>query len=148
VVLIEPATKTDLKRVIQIARDNVVERYDDSLFFSMLELAGDTFLVARDPATGQVAGFALAVKETPYEARLIVIAVAEEYQNRNIGHMLMKQIERRVAQKGALELSLEAREENVRAISFYRTAGYEVRAGVPRYYADGARAVVMRKGLR
>ncbi len=146
-VLIEPASKKDLEAVIRIARETLTETYDDALFFTMLELAGETFLVARDETTGAVNGFALAVRQTPYEARLIVIAVDHAFQGREIGRHLLHEVEKRLRTRGALELSLEVRDENMRAITFYRRMGYDIQAGVPRYYSDGGRAIVMRKGL-
>lgn len=147
VVLIEQATAQDLDAVIRIAQVNLTEHYEDALFFSMLDLSPDTFLVAREGPLGDVAGFVLAVRQTSLEARLIVIAVDAPYQGRNIGRRLLDEVERRLVRKGVLELSLEVREENLRAITFYRRAGYEIRGGVPRYYSDGARAVMMGKGL-
>lgn len=146
-VLIEPASKKDLETVIRIARETLTESYDDALFFTMLELARDTFLVARDDATGRVMAFALAVRQTPYEARLIVIAVDRAHQGRQIGRHLLGEVEKRLMTRGVLELSLEVREENMRAITFYRRLGYDILSGVPRYYSDGGRAIVMRKGL-
>lgn len=146
-VFLDTATAKDLGAVIRIARTTLTESYDDALFFTMLDLAGDTFLVARDDGDASVIGFALAVRQSPYEARLIVIAVDPSYQSRMVGKRLLREVEKRLLRQGVMSITLEVRENNMGAISFYRRAGYDIGQSVPRYYSDGGRAVMMNKPL-
>ncbi len=146
-VFIDTASSDDLASVIRIAKTTLTEHYDDALFFTMLDLAGDTFLVARSDGDAAVMGFALAVRQTPYEARLIVIAVDPGFQGQNVGKRLLSEVEKRLLRRGVMSITLEVRETNMGAISFYRRAGYEIGQSVPRYYSDGGRAIMMRKAL-
>lgn len=147
VVYLDTAHAGDLGAVIRIAKTTLTEHYDDALFFTMLDLAGDTFLVARSEGDNAVMGFALAVRQTPYEARLIVIAVDPLFQGQNVGRRLLSEVEKRLLRRGVMSITLEVRENNMGAISFYRRAGYDIGQSVPRYYSDGGRAIMMRKGL-
>jgi [ribosomal protein S18]-alanine N-acetyltransferase len=81
------------------------------------------------------------------EARLLTIALLARMQRQGVGGRLMQEIEMRMRRSGALELTLEVREDNVKGIAFYRRKGYDISGRMPRYYQDGTQAILMRKAL-
>lgn len=145
--LLEEATAGDLPAIMRVAERALTERYDPTFFQSMLELARGTFLVARSFRDQEVVGFALATRSNTVESRLLTIALDPGLQNRGLGGRLLKELEMRMRRYGALELTLEVREDNVRAITFYRRKGYELIGKMARYYQDGSQALLMRKAL-
>lgn len=143
--IIEDASLEDVPAVMRVADEALTERYDPSLFHSMITLG--TFLVVRDVPNDEVVGFAIATRTNQVEGRLLTIALRSRLQSRGMGGRLLREVEMRMRLSGAIEFTLEVREDNVRAIGFYRRKGYELSGRMPRYYQDGSQALLMRKAL-
>jgi len=81
-------------------------------------------------------------------AELQRIAVTESHRRSGIASELLEAITTRARAGRADRLLLEVRENNEPAIAFYERHGFLEIDRRPRYYRDGATAIVMRRNLR
>jgi ribosomal protein S18 acetylase RimI-like enzyme len=72
---------------------------------------------------GGVCGVARAHFNSPGEAQIRYMAVDEPYRAKGIGSKLLVELEKRIKQKGARQITLNAREI---AVGFYEEHGYEI----------------------
>lgn len=101
-----------------------VRRSDDpDQIVRKLERDPDLFLLAE--LDGQVVGTVLG----GFDGRrgmVYHLAVAEAYRQRGIGTSLMDELEARLRQKGCLRYYLLVTNDNLDAVRFYQTRGWEV----------------------
>ncbi|TDD72093.1 ribosomal-protein-alanine N-acetyltransferase [Jiangella aurantiaca] len=116
------------------------------------ELAGvpDTRWYVVAEAGGVVVGYAgLQAPALPGDpADVMTIAVAPAHQRGGVGTLLMTALEAEARRRGAGELLLEVRADNVPAKTFYKRHGFERIAVRRRYYGGGRDGLVLRKWLR
>ena len=98
------------------------------------------YLVVR--AAGEVVAYAV-VSVAGDVAELQRIAVEPGRRRSGLAGALLADVRRRAAADGAERLLLEVREDNHGALAFYAATGFGEIARRPRYYRDGATAVVM-----
>jgi len=103
-----------------------------------------TYLVA--DAGGVVVGHAVTSAAGDI-AELQRIAVAEDRRRTGVATALLAGVVEAASLTEADRLLLEVREDNGGALAFYARAGFVEIDRRPRYYADGATAVVLRLGL-
>jgi ribosomal-protein-alanine acetyltransferase len=97
---------------------------------------------------GRSAGYALVFYRAGSDiARLYSIASSPEARGAGVGARLLRACERKARERGARRMRLEVREDNVAAISLYRTRGYRDFARRESYYEDGSPALRMEKTL-
>ncbi len=72
---------------------------------------------------GGVCGVARAHFNSPGEAQIRYMAVDEPYRGKGIGARLLGELEKRIKQKGARQVTLNARKN---ALGFYENHGYEI----------------------
>ena len=81
-------------------------------------------------------------------ADVMTVAVAPRARGRGLGGLLLAELERRAAARGAASVMLEVRADNAPARALYERAGYQVLSTRRRYYQPGdVDAIVMRKLL-
>ena len=81
-------------------------------------------------------------------ADVMTVAVAPRARGRGLGGLLLAELERRAAARGAASVMLEVRADNGPARALYERAGYQVLSTRRRYYQPGdVDAIVMRKLL-
>jgi ribosomal-protein-alanine N-acetyltransferase len=102
------------------------------------------YLVAEED--GEVVGHAVASMAGDI-AELQRIAVDERRRRSGIASALLAGVVEAAAATEADRLLLEVREDNHGALAFYARHGFAEIDRRPRYYADGATAVVLRLGL-
>lgn len=103
-----------------------------------------TYLVAeRD---GVVTGHAV-ISAAGEIAELQRIAVDEQHRRTGVGTALMTAVVEAAGTTEADRLLLEVRTDNEEALAFYADHGFAEIDRRARYYADGATAVVLRRGL-
>lgn len=95
---------------------------------------------------GEVVGYAGLLCIRPV-GDVQTLAVVPEHEGLGIGSALLRILHGRALELGATEVLLEVRADNLRAQQLYRRFGYEQISTRPRYYRDGADALVMRLGL-
>lgn len=153
-IKIRPFREKDLKEVYTIERRNFPNPWP-KFWFENLHLQNSAdFLVASQ--NENVLGYAIAKIEGKFklwklqveeQGRLLKIAVREEVRRQGIGKSLLKAIIARLIERGATDIWLEARTQNIGARKFYRAMGFEEKKTVNGYYKDGGDAIIMAKSL-
>jgi ribosomal-protein-alanine N-acetyltransferase len=116
------------------------ERWDAAAIGGLLALPG-AFGVVRP---GQ--GFVLA-RVAADEAEILTLAVAPDARRQGGGAALLAAAMAQAALRGAAAMFLEVSEGNAAARALYAAAGFAEAGRRRRYYADGADALVLRRGL-
>ena len=82
-------------------------------------------------------------------ADVMTIAVAPRAQGHGFGRLLLDELEQRASIRGAANVILEVRADNLAALGLYERSGYAVLSTRRRYYQPGdVDALVMRKSLQ
>ncbi|MBS7638523.1 ribosomal protein S18-alanine N-acetyltransferase [Candidatus Bathyarchaeota archaeon] len=143
----------DLEGILRIERLSFRDPWPRTFFSYISRKAPDLFLVAEEE--GAVLGYVIGeVREVmlsglPHRLKMghiVNIAVAPERRRSGIGSMLMLEVERRFRERKATRSTLEVRESNSAARSFYKNLGYEETGRVRAYYLDED-AIIMTKNL-
>jgi ribosomal protein S18 acetylase RimI-like enzyme len=97
---------------------------------------------------GRVAGYCIVLfRRGTSTARLYSLATAPGLAGQGIGRALIAAAEREAAKRRRRSLRLEVREDNARAVSVYRRAGFEATGRKPGYYQDNMAALRLEKNL-
>jgi ribosomal-protein-alanine N-acetyltransferase len=120
------------------------QAWDEAAMVSMLGLPGHFGLIAVDGA--MPLGFVLGRVQAA-EAEILTLAVLAEARCKGIGRALVEGLLAAARARGAEEVFLEVAEGNDPAKALYARAGAKEVGRRPRYYADGADALVLRIGL-
>ncbi len=126
--MLRPATRQDSKWISAIQNESGLPQWEpnstswvfEQKAFAIWQMAGD-------------------------ECELLSIAVERAEQGKGLAKMLMEYCHRELAELGAKRFFLEVRENNIAAISLYGRIGYEKIGERSGYYADGEKAVVMKR---
>jgi len=124
--------------------------YEPEIAYSRRELRnylrfpGADCFVAED--SGTLVGFCVTAHEGS-RGHIITIDVLGEYRRRGVGTSLLAEVERKLAQLGVRELSLETATDNNSAIAFWQKHGYRTRAIWKDYYPGGRDAYAMTKAI-
>ncbi|MGA9812061.1 MAG: GNAT family N-acetyltransferase, partial [Terriglobales bacterium] len=78
---------------------------------------------------------------------IITIDVLGPARRAGIGSQLLHAVEERLRASGCHSVILETAVDNTEALSFYKRHRYNVTKALPRYYANGMDAFVMKKDL-
>lgn len=112
--------------------------------------ASRLYLVAEEPATGALAGYAgMMFVPGGAQADVLTIAVTPRQWGQGVGSALLGALTQAARDRDCAEVFLEVREDNPRARGLYLRRGFEeigVRRGY--YQPSGVDAIVMRKDLR
>ena len=103
------------------------------------------YLVAR--ADGVLVGYA-GMAVGPDGADVMTLAVHPESRRRGIGAALLTELLAEAEHRGAPEVMLEAREDNVAALALYADHGFERLSRRRGYYPGGVDGVVLRRRAR
>lgn len=145
-VQIRRMTGMDIGRVVEIAAGlKLAPRWPLDAYLAALNPVAQpsrVALVAEDPATATVVGFAVA-SLTIREAELETIAVAESVQRRGIARQLFGKMAEMLRLAGVTVSVLEVRSSNEPARAFYRALGFKEAGRRPRYYANPVEDAVL-----
>lgn len=117
-VLIRNMTALDVPQVANIEKLCFSQPWSEKAFYEELENPFGVTLVA--DIDGEIAGF-LNVRDVCGEIFVNNIAVKENFRRKNIGTMLLRELENREFSF----ITLEVRKSNLGAISLYESLGYE-----------------------
>ena len=93
-----------------------------------------------------VLGYAtLLSRKNSKQARLYSIAIAQQYQGRRLGLILMHALEDIAVSNGYETITLEVSWANKRAIQLYTRMEYKEVGILDNYYKDGTSAIKMKK---
>lgn len=143
---IRPATADDVDAVTSLeqelfgadawSRSSVVEELTGPRRHAVVAGAGD----------GSVLGYAVTLRSDDV-LDLQRIAVAPAHRRAGVAHELLRDVRRAGLAQGAQRILLEVRSANEAALAFYAAEGFEQIDRRPRYYRDGADALVLRGAL-
>jgi ribosomal protein S18 acetylase RimI-like enzyme len=145
-VVVEPVGFGDLGAVAAIQRESFRPglAYSRVALMLLWALPVATFLVARDPATGDVVGNVITDRVRD-NTRIVNIAVARDARRRGIARQMLWAIDQRCPE-GDIVLAVE--ESNVAAQRLYEREGY-IRTSVNRdYYGVNNHGYTMKKVRR
>jgi ribosomal-protein-alanine N-acetyltransferase len=143
-VIIRRFRPSDLESAMDLDRE-VFGGYDPMIFSAFYENHPRTTLVAEN--RGNVVGFILGFKHTPFEGRVFWLAVRPGCQNQGIGRKLLTTILRIFKFMGAMSATLEVRISNKNAQALYTSMGFEMITIYPGYYTDGEPAIIMKRRI-
>lgn len=137
---IRPAVQSDLDAVAAIeASWPAAPGWTKAQFSAELSSDRAIFLAAEE---NELAGYALAWAVPP-EAQLLTIAVARASARRGVAEALLSALAGAARQRGLERLTLEVSEKNEPARALYAKAGLRVVGRRPKFYNDGAAALLM-----
>ena len=146
-VRVRPASEADLDAVVASESANLgADAWSPGLLAEGVagRVPHASYLVAE--VGGRVAGHAV-VSVVVDVAELQRIAVDAEHRRGGVASALLDACVDAARAGGANRLLLEVREDNAGALAFYAARGFTEVDRRPRYYRDGATAVVMRLGV-
>ena len=117
------------------------QAWDEAAIALMLDLPGHFGLIAVNGITPE--GFALGRVQAS-EAEILTLAVLPGARRHGAGRALLYALLAEAMARGAVEIFLEVAEGNGPARALYAAAGAQEVGRRPRYYADGADALVLR----
>ncbi|GAB3771297.1 ribosomal-protein-alanine acetyltransferase [Nocardioides ginsengisegetis] len=145
--MIRPAGPRDVEAVAELERDNLgADAWSEGLVAEGINdrLPTVHYLVAE--LDGTLVGHAVASVVADV-AELQRIAVDAGVRRTGLASELLDAVVALAREGGAERLLLEVREDNAGALAFYAARGFAELARRPRYYGDGATAVVLEKAL-
>lgn len=142
------ATLKDFEQICEIEQACFVEPYTrEQLMYEFNENPLNKILVAYDE--DKIVGF-VDYMITFNSATISQIAVLPNYRKKGLGSKLLEEMEKSFPKEidDVVEtITLEVRESNINAISFYKKNGYENVVIKKHYYKNGENAVYMIKRL-
>jgi len=150
---LRPFTVDDRARVLEIEVASFPDPWPPSFFNYIHGKAPELFIVAEDG--GEVVGYVIGelreimfsgVSHRSKVGHILNIAVDRDSRKMGVGTSLMEEIEERFRRMDASQVTLEVRESNATARSFYQGRGFTEIGRVKAYYPDED-AVIMSKNL-
>lgn len=150
---LRPFTEGDRARVLEIEVASFPEPWPPSFFNYIHGKAPELFVVAEDG--GKIVGYVIGelreimfsgVSHRSKVGHILNIAVDEGWRKSGVGTSLMEEIEERFRRMDASQVTLEVRESNSTAQSFYQGRGFNEIGRVKAYYPDED-AIIMSKNL-
>ena len=145
-VAIHRMTAADVERVMELAAHlETAPNWARTAYLAALDpqaMPPRIALVARDAATGALAGFAVA-SVLPPQAELETIAVAPGLQRRGVGRQLFAVLRAELRGRQVTEVMLEVRASNQAAVGLYRALGFAEAGRRVRYYIDPVEDAVL-----
>jgi ribosomal-protein-alanine N-acetyltransferase len=150
---LRPFTADDRARVLEIEVASFPDPWPFSFFNYIHGKAPELFIVAEDG--GEVVGYVIGelreimfsgVSHRSKVGHILNIAVDRDSRKMGVGTSLMEEIEERFRRMDASQVTLEVRESNTTARTFYQGRGFTEIGRVKAYYPDED-AVIMSKNL-
>lgn len=97
---------------------------------------------------GRMCAFAIGLIEPDGTGHVTTLGVAPECRRRGLAHLMLLELERCFAQRGAPSARLEVRVGNDSAQMLYEKLGYRILRLMNKYYSNGDDGYLMFKSLR
>lgn len=132
-----------LHEIDQICYEHEVA-YSKRELRAYLRLKGSECVVAE--VENKIAGFCISARREE-QGYIVTIDVLPGHRRLHIGTQLLEEIERRLAEAGVSEITLETATDNASAVAFWKKHGYRSRGIREGYYPNGRDAYAMIKRL-
>ncbi len=141
---IRAARGRDLAALVALEKNTFTDdRFSRRQFHWLVTRANAHFLVAEVKQT--IVGYAIGLyRRNSRICRCYGLAVAAHFRGAGLAQQLMAQLRMEAVHRGCVEMSLEVRADNQRAINFYRRLGFEYYQDLPGYYDQGADGLRLR----
>lgn len=135
--------KSDVPEVYKIEKEAFSIPWSENAFLESLELPHAMFFVAE--YEGEIAGY-VGMYHVFQEGDITNIAVKSSARGKGIAHALLEELQKQAIESGILDLTLEVRESNERAIHIYEKFGFE-NVGIRKNFYEKPRenAIIMWK---
>lgn len=149
---IRVSRREDLEDIQEIENTSFPIPWPISNFHYVMNRTPELFLVAEEERpVGYIVGeirelIISGISHRSKAGHIMNIAVKREWRERGVGSLLLDEIESRFKEREAQQVTLEVRESNTTARTFYVNRGYEDIGRVQGYYGDED-AIIMRKPL-
>ena len=138
---IRPAEQKDIPSILQIENECFIKPWGEKdIHYELNENPVSVFYVLED--NNEVIGF-LDFWITFDSATIAQIAIKKAYQGRHLAHLLMKEMIDDCFAKKVINITLEVRINNVKAINLYSQYGFKKIVIKPHYYDNGEDAIYM-----
>ncbi|MEM2103873.1 MAG: ribosomal protein S18-alanine N-acetyltransferase [Candidatus Bathyarchaeia archaeon] len=147
-ITVEDASIKHLDRLYEIEMECFKkEAFTKQQIAQLLKSHNSISLIAKE--NGNIVGFIIGIiylEEDVSVGRVLTIDVSLTHRRRGVGIKLLQQIEKIFREKSAKVCRLEAREDNVAALSLYEKFGYR-KIGKLKYYYGNAHGILLEKPL-
>jgi ribosomal-protein-alanine N-acetyltransferase len=137
--------RDDLLDVSSLIAKTFNRNYNPEFYLSIYERWHDGFLVAH--GTHGLIGVCVAMISAPKTARILLMAVQNQYRNRGIGAQMLQELINRCILQDIKTMTLEVRISNKPGIRFYENHKFEIKSIISDYYEDGEAGYLMRRSL-
>lgn len=134
--------KDDIQAITKGEIESLGETLGENFFIKELTNPAARFWVVIEDA--DLIGYLGAYILEP-SAEIINFYVLSNYRKKGFGSILFKELLKECMMRGITTISLEVREDNTPAISFYLKQGFKKINVRKQYYQDGTNALVMQK---
>jgi len=145
---IEKASIEHLDRLCEIEMKCFeTEAFTKQQIAHLLTDSNSVILVSK--VKGEIVGFVIGktyMDKKPATGQILTIDVSPKHRRKGIGQRLLQEIEKTFKDKGVKLCCLEARENNIVALSLYQKFGYKTVGRLENYYGD-AHGIRLRKVL-
>lgn len=130
-----------LAQIAQIEKDAFDEPWSVAMFLPELEDENAVYVVGVENGAEVLCygGFHRVLDE----GHITNIAVRADRRSQGIGKALVAEMIMRAKQTGVARMTLEVKDNNIRAVNLYKSFGFEVEGIRKRYYANRYDALVM-----
>lgn len=132
-ILIQKATQEDIPMISNIEGSLSHRILSNNLLSSTISNDNYYYFIAK--INEQIIGY-IAAEFMVDHFDLLSIAVLEEYRNKNVATLLLKELFKTCNELQIKEIFLEVRHSNIPAISFYEKAGFKNIGTRKNYYSD------------
>jgi ribosomal protein S18 acetylase RimI-like enzyme len=98
---------------------------------------GDTAFVARDPGSGEIAGYLLGFIAPTGDGYIHFVAVRDDSRTLGLGRRLYETFEKAVRERGAVALKALTSPENEGSVAFHKRVGFTEMTRVEDYGGQG-----------
>ncbi len=124
----------------------VLDTGSPEAFLNFLTERGNSKTFICNDSAGNLVGYMATA--SPYESdnlEVLSIAVDPDYQSQGHGKHMMQHAEAIARQSNKRQVTLATSPENLAALSFYKTLGYEIHELIENYYGDNTPRYVLQK---
>ncbi len=132
----------DMFSVIKLSSENLTERYDPNLFNYFYETFSDGFWICE--LNHKIIGFIVGIKLSKFIAKILMISISKNYQNRGIGSKLLLILLKELILHNIKKVELEVSVNNIKAVNFYKKHGFEIIDLIEKFYDNNDNAYIMR----
>lgn len=138
---IRPFTPSDVMHISRITQETLEENYPTTFFITIAEHWPEGFLVVTEQ--GNIVGFLAGVISGPSKARILMIAVKNEYRRTGLAKMLTQSFISSCILQNINTIVLEVRMSNMPAVNLYLKLGFKIVETLYSYYRDGENGLRM-----